>query len=312
MNDLLRLKLANSKDLPTLPAIAAKIVELANDPAATADDIALCISTDPALAAKLMRFANSPMYTRNMTCNTLAQAITFLGMKATLMIALSFSVFTGLEQQQSRGLDIDLYWRRCLLSAAAGRVLAIHSPEQINADEVFLACLLQDIGILALNAALPKLYSQVHSFQGSHELLISYENIHLKANHACVGAWLLEQWHIPTALTRCVELSHNPETLAKSGNDLAQARCVALSGFIADAYLAPKPEESLLKTIELAREYWSVGEGWIDSLIDEMAVEVPIVEQLFEMTISDASTNDNLLQAASDLTGQLSLECYQP
>ena len=48
--------------LPTIPAVAIKVIELANDP--YSDMIQICnqISYDPALSAKIIKAANSPLY----------------------------------------------------------------------------------------------------------------------------------------------------------------------------------------------------------------------------------------------------------
>ena len=302
MDDLLRFRLANSKELPSIPTIAVKIIDLANDATATSSDIAEVVCADPALVAKIMRFANSPIYKRPRVCDTLSQAITFMGLNATIMVALSFSLFAALGNQRDSGLNMKLYWRRSLLCAAAGRVLAGHSTEAVNADEVFLACLLQDIGVLALNTAVPELYRQVSTFQDSHKLLISYEKIYHKVDHALVGTWLLEQWNLPAELTRCVGLSHQPKSLADGSPQLAQARCVALSGYMADAYLVSEPEESLQKAMTIAEEFWQVDHKWIDMIIDAMAVEIPIIEQLFDIDVSEPGVVENLLQVASELT----------
>src|SRR5690554_3977228 len=87
-------RLRNCRDLPTPPAIALRIIDLAQDPfadlARTAEEIAL----DPALAARILRIANSPLYANvsRRPVTTLSQAVTLLGLNAALSLALGFSL----------------------------------------------------------------------------------------------------------------------------------------------------------------------------------------------------------------------------
>ena len=47
--------------LPTLPEVALKVREVADDPSADIESLANVISCDPALSARLIRVANSPL-----------------------------------------------------------------------------------------------------------------------------------------------------------------------------------------------------------------------------------------------------------
>ena len=48
----------------TLPAIALRIMRIAEDPAATSDDLQRALASDPALAARVMKVVNSAFYGR--------------------------------------------------------------------------------------------------------------------------------------------------------------------------------------------------------------------------------------------------------
>ena len=59
INDLQKGKLV----LPTLPEVALKVREVANNPDVTAVQLADVITTDAALSARLLKVANSPYAT---------------------------------------------------------------------------------------------------------------------------------------------------------------------------------------------------------------------------------------------------------
>ena len=62
MNEELEQRLRFCGNLPSLPAVALKMVELAKSPDAGLNDVAQVIAMDPALVTKLFRAAGSPLY----------------------------------------------------------------------------------------------------------------------------------------------------------------------------------------------------------------------------------------------------------
>ncbi len=288
-------RLAKCRDLPSLPAAAVRIIELAEDPAATMGDVADAVGLDPALSAKVLRVANSALYSGRRQSANLRQAVMLLGLNGTLTIALSFSLFTSLRQSEHSRLNMDYFWRRSLLAGAAGRVVA-NETVNTSSEDAFLAALIQDIGILALDAATPDFYAELDSYQRrDHDYVARYENERLGSDHSEVGLWLLNRWQFPRHLTDAVGCSHDPAQLADAQLGQPVSRCVALSGLIADSFLRDDGEALLSDALSFAKRYWAVGDDWIDAVRDNLAAEVPVVESLFEMKILD-ETDERALQ----------------
>src|ERR1035437_3774998 len=65
--------------LPTLPAIVARVLEVLNTPNASADTAARLIGQDLALSAKVLRLANSAFYGIPRSIASVDQAIVILG-----------------------------------------------------------------------------------------------------------------------------------------------------------------------------------------------------------------------------------------
>lgn len=82
-------------NLPSLPAVALRIIELANNPDVDLDDLAQVIAMDPALVTKLFRAANSPLYGLRRKATNLRQALNLLGLQGTLTLALGFSLIAS-------------------------------------------------------------------------------------------------------------------------------------------------------------------------------------------------------------------------
>ncbi|HAO31964.1 MAG TPA: GGDEF domain-containing protein, partial [Candidatus Competibacteraceae bacterium] len=128
-------------NLPTLPAVALKVIELANNPEVHLNDVARVIAMDPALVTKLFRAANSPLYGLRRKPANLRQALSVLGLQGTLALALGFSLMASSRGLRGLPLDLDQFWRRSLLAATASRALGERLKLK-NLEELFLAGLL--------------------------------------------------------------------------------------------------------------------------------------------------------------------------
>jgi HD-like signal output (HDOD) protein len=66
-------------DLPPLPAVAAKVMSMAEDDKTSAMDLAGVLATDQALTAKLIRISNSAYYGFARRISTVREAVVMLG-----------------------------------------------------------------------------------------------------------------------------------------------------------------------------------------------------------------------------------------
>lgn len=75
-------RIAERCDLPPLPAVAARALELVRAPDTKADDLAHLVSTDTAIAARVLRISRSVVYARRKMPRTLHKAIATVGFEA--------------------------------------------------------------------------------------------------------------------------------------------------------------------------------------------------------------------------------------
>ena len=93
-------KLEQCRQLPTIPSVAVKIIDISNDPDVSLAEVSSIISADPAIAAKIIKVANSSIYANRRLMTNLREALTILGINAVLTIALSFSLFKSLRENE--------------------------------------------------------------------------------------------------------------------------------------------------------------------------------------------------------------------
>jgi HD-like signal output (HDOD) protein len=182
--------------LPTLPEVALKVREVADDPDASIDKLTNVIGGDAALSARIIRVANSPLLRASRAIEDLRTALMRLGIQYTCNIA------TGLAMEQMFQATSDLVdmrmrevWRRSSEVAGISHVLCKHYT-RLRPDQATLAGLIHKIGVLPIltyaedNPALLK---------DSFTLDAVIDQL-----HAPIGDLILKTWGFPE------ELAHIP------------------------------------------------------------------------------------------------------
>ncbi|MFT5174481.1 MAG: diguanylate cyclase (GGDEF)-like protein [Gammaproteobacteria bacterium] len=312
INETLRERLKFCTSLPTLPAVAVRIIELARDPSSNMRDVADVLVCDPALATKILRMANSPLYARRRECDSFQQALVLLGLNATLTLALTFSLVTTKQDTGKSNLDLDRVWRRSLIAAAAARVLAVHF-QSANPEEAFLAALLQDIGMLAIDSGYPELYESLSEHQQDHDMVRSLEQAQLQCDHAAVGAWLLQRWKLPQRLQAAVAQSHHQtcESFDPASAEDVLHRSVSLSGPIADLWMSLEPGMGL-DALQVAFSPVSGIDGaGLSLLVEQVASAALQVEELFDISLLEPARSEWILQEAREIMVLRNLQMVQ-
>jgi len=142
--------------LPTLPEIALKVREAADDPEVNLNDMSDVISQDPALSVGMLKVANSAMLGRSVKVETVSQAVTRIGLRQIKSIATAMA----LEQVfVSENKIVSLYLKKSWAKTVDVASVAIslmtlylrnnkHAP--LTLDTVTLAALTHSIGVLPI------------------------------------------------------------------------------------------------------------------------------------------------------------------
>ncbi len=310
MSPDLEIQLRSSVNFPSPAGVASHIIELAQDPDIEMGKVAKAVSLDPALTTKILRIANSPLYAQRRKSENLRQALVVLGLNATLTLALSFSLVKSLRNGKGNGLDYPFYWRRCLLSATAARALA-DALRQANAEDYFLAGLLQDVGMLALDRAIPSLYADAAACCHDHRALAEYERKRLQTDHADIGARTMRNWNLSARLCHAIGNSHHIALEVNSDPAAIMDRCVALSGTLADLFLA-RPDQRQFAEIALSVER-SLGldKTAFAEVLTTIGAIIPETEALFEASLLSKHEAEAMLDQAREVLMIRSLQVLQ-
>ncbi len=293
-----RLKACTS--FPSPPPVAMKVIELAQDPGIDLATVADTISADPAIAAKVMRIANSALYARRRQSSNLRQALIVLGLNATLTLALSFTLVATLKKAPPKGFDFDAYWRRAILAGTWSKLLATEFGRR-DAEEVFLAALLQDIGMLAIDKIAPEVYEGISPFQMEHPRVAQHEKNQLEADHREIGAWLLENWSMPSQLIEAVKHSHDP-TAADVENDFKGfVRAVAMAGELSDVWLSSNNEVSIRRAGLEVHRHLGILPNRLAEMFETIGEQLPVAQNIFEMELFESDYLQDMTDTAREI-----------
>jgi HD-like signal output (HDOD) protein len=213
-NRSLRLRQVTEKviGLPTLPTIVTQLIAIVGDPASSARQIAMLVSTDQALTAKILKVANSAFYGFAREIATVQLAIVVLGIEMVKNIGLSVAVLkrfaTGREH---RLFDRQRFWEHAIGCGVAARMLAKNFLNKRIADEAFVAGVLHDIGKLILIEYFYDDFCEALEKAESEGISIFEAEEHvLGVSHADIGGWLAEKWNLPKHLVLAIAHHHRP------------------------------------------------------------------------------------------------------
>jgi HD-like signal output (HDOD) protein len=281
MRPLVEARLLACPDLPSLPTIALRVLEICRDGDEDLGELARVIEPDPAIAAKLLRLANSASLATRGRITTLSRAIAIVGTHATVATALSFSLVRGRRAVDAAGFDHARFWRRAVFCGIAGRALG----DIIGTDreEAFLAGLLQDLGMLALVRVFPDEYGRVAAAAGGdHARSVRLERDAFGFDHVDAGVVLARHWHLPEALCAAIAASHVP---AGPGSPGRLAEIAFLSGPLADVWTGPIGPDELARAVAVAEARFGPTADRVAAALAQMAIAVPEASSDFDIDL---------------------------
>ncbi len=202
-------------NLPTLPTIVAKMVELIDDPKSSARSLSRLVRTDQVLTARILRLANSVYYGFPNPISSINLAIVVLGFDTIKNLGLSVAVISRFTRasKEDELLDYTRFWEHSVGVAVASRMLARLHGFRAMESEAFVAGLVHDIGKVILSQFQTARYSQALRLMIQENIsLAQAEEKVFDVTHAEVGGWLAERWNLPESLVEAIKRHHIPLT----------------------------------------------------------------------------------------------------
>lgn len=235
--------LSGSNKIGTLPAIFHKMMEIINNPYASADDTAAIISTDPALSARLLRLVNSSFYGLSTRVDTISRAVSIVGHSSLMMLTMGTILASSFTGVPASVVDMRSFWMHAFSTGVMAQILAGHANLK-NTENHFISGLLHDIARLLIFVEAPA--CAVYIVTESRQNFISpyeMEKDILGITHTELATELLERWNCPESIITPIASHHQPlDATAKPENivlPLANAVSIALGNGTSGDFFVP-------------------------------------------------------------------------
>lgn len=280
--------------LPVLSGTVARIRTLADDPNGSTSDLVAAIEADEAFAANLLRYANSAANARPIRARTIRQAVTLLGRRALVRMALEAATYRFLERfpggaHLSRG---QLHVHAVTVAAYAYTTAELRGAQT---DTAHLAGLLHDVGKLLMPAAFGvQALEDIAAQEPVGAARAALERKRLGLDHAAAGALLVGLSEPDDAVTRAIAYHHGgPTGLACPS---AEAACVQIADAVAHLVAGNEIDRTLLG---IALERLDAG----TELLDEVAERAGVAAAGAPGELADAVGRLEAAAHTDDLTG---------
>ncbi|MGL1889392.1 MAG: HDOD domain-containing protein [Reichenbachiella sp.] len=262
-------KVTNSiLNLPTLPTIAAKLIEVVDNPRTSAKMLGELISEDQVLTAKLLKMCNSAYYGLSHEVTTVNMAIVILGFESVKEVTLSVSVLNYFKRAKAQtSFDLSSFWEHSASVGLASKIIAQRIFPS-GANEAFLGGLLHDLGKVVLVQYMPKDFDAIlDESQEKGALLFDQEQKYFGVHHGVIGFWLSKKWKLPDAVSQIMRHHHHP-WLAPLHKELVAA--VYLANILCQQCELGHSGNS--KPPEIGEQFWEFAHD-INLGIDEIDIE---------------------------------------
>lgn len=204
---------SNIDSLAPFKETTYQLVELVTDDSRALSEIAAVIKTDANLVSNVLRLANSAYFGLRQEVASIDRAVALMGGQRVLEIALlsmAAPVFQG--TQEGYNLKKGELWRHSIVSATFSREIAQKNGLN-NADLIFTAALIKDIGKVILNRYMDQVAKAIDLLVYEHDIpfLIAEKKV-LGIDHAQLSAMAFEKWNLPEKLVSIVRNHHIQKT----------------------------------------------------------------------------------------------------
>ena len=203
--------------LPPFPAIAHRILALANTEDVGTHELGALIKLDPSFSAEILRFANSALFSVRRQVTSLTQAVAMLGTDRVKSMA-TFVALNNLVCSSVRAPALRKVWVHSVVTAIIAEEAA--HLARLDGEVAYTTGLLHNLGILGLMCAYPDEYSRMLEVSNDFGFdLLQTERDLFEIDHCAAGAYLALDWHFPNQLAAAIATHHDDPVANQRGLD---------------------------------------------------------------------------------------------
>lgn len=240
--------LSSFVDVPLTAKFSPILIRFLEKDKITLNEIIIEVENNPTLLTKLMRVANSIFVGSRNKITDIREAIIFIGMDYFTGLIVSIEVYHNIVKGQTKEIELlmDTLWTESLHRAHIAKLIAGQKPDFPDPHLLYIASLLQDIGLIVQIASAPEQYKRflsLSSIDGCNEYAIEQKIFSI--THDRVGKLLLSFWNFPSIIIESIEQHH---AINIAGNTFVEL--MQISTILASPKKQIQHDESLNQHIE--------------------------------------------------------------
>lgn len=193
--------------IPPFPAVAHRILAVANEEDVSIDRVGQLIKMDPAFSVELLRIANSALFGARREIASLQQAIVMLGIDRVKSMATCVAL-QKMVASSVKAAALRKVWIHSLVTAVVAEELA-RAARPLR-DLACTAGLLHNLGTLGLMSSYPAEYSRILEISDSADFdILQNERELFEVDHCTAGACLAKAWDFPDVLAAAIATHHD-------------------------------------------------------------------------------------------------------
>ncbi len=304
-------RFADSARLPTLPEIAMKLVEIAQQEEPDYNEVSRIIRSDPVVSGKILKTVNSALFGFRQRIETIEQAIPKLGITLLRTIILGFHLANHRAIQGQIDPVLEKLWRSSLTQAVLAELIA-EENKWADPSTYFLAAMLQDIGILAMVSEAPVEYLTNVLSRAEFPNVVTAERNQFGISHVDVSVEILNRWGLGANFGAAVKHHHDRVTPQKTsrGNCLVialQAASLGAAVLFSTRASGTSLDSSLDQWIGFLRIHFGFSTTQAEEIISEVNQRVMEYSCLFSFQIGDGIQTQQVVAEAKQLLQEIAL-----
>ena len=206
-------------NLPPKPELLTQLQQTLKDPEPDLNDIASLISTDVATSAAVLKVINSPSYGLVRTITVIRQAVMFLGLNSIATLVTGFLLKQAFDQR-SCCIKLERFWDTATEIADVATLIGKKIKSKVPTENLHMLGLFHDAGIPALAVRYNDYVKVLGAANRDYDKsLVKHEEEAYKTNHAVIGFFLANSWHLPKHTCQLILRHHDVEYFNEKHTD---------------------------------------------------------------------------------------------
>jgi putative nucleotidyltransferase with HDIG domain len=278
----------NRLQIPSMPVVALRALEIMRDPNAKFSEIAATVEKDPLIASRLLRIVNSPAFGARDTITSMEAAVSRLGLKPLKLLLIELSareVFVSRNRrirEAFRGI-----WEHCLAVGMLARDIAASVKGGADRDAAYLAGLFHDVGKPVVGALLLEAERTLVDELDEPFMTDSLWLKVVSSSHREVGATLAKNWNLPASAVDAIAGLDAYDDAAGAGSCTNLVRYANAMTKREGLYVGEVDSEALIGVISEGRRVLGIDDKMEDQLIANLRERVETV------TTAGSGSSDN-------------------